>query len=138
MDHDMCAMMTTLLAARRGVEVDQISLYNGKGLPGPFFHGCAPLPENGPVTRVPSTTTEWNSWMNAVRFFPSQTKTWLGLWPAMFWTFATKGGFGYQTLQAGRIGERPHHGPLFYERMFRTPYADVRAAADVFLDQARG
>jgi LmbE family N-acetylglucosaminyl deacetylase len=132
MDHDMCAMMTARLAAARGVPVDQISLYNGKGLPGPFFHGCAPLPENGPVTRVRSTMGEWASWMAAVRFFPSQTKTWLGLGPAMFWTFALRGGFGYQQLTPARIAERPHAGPLFYERMFRQPYDQVRAAADAF------
>jgi N-acetylglucosamine malate deacetylase 1 len=137
MDHDMCAMMTTLLAkARGGVPIDQISLYNGKGLVGPLFHGGAPLPENGPVTRVRLTTTEWNHWMNDVRFFPSQTKTWLGLWPAMFWSYATRGGFGYQQLAPARIDERPHAGALFYERMFKRPYAEVRAAADAFL-QAR-
>lgn len=132
MDHDMCAMMTAMLAGRRGVGVDQISLYNGKGLPGPFFHGCSPLAENGRVVRVASSMAEWLQWMTAVRFFPSQTKTWLGLWPAMFWSFATKGGFGYQALDPARIDERPHVGSLFYERMFKEPYAGVRAAADAF------
>jgi LmbE family N-acetylglucosaminyl deacetylase len=133
MDHDMCAMMTALLATSRGgAPIDQISLYNGKGLPGPFFHGAAPLPENGAVTRIALTGAEWKSWLSEVRFFPSQTKTWLGLWPAMFWSYATKGGFGYQQLDAARIAERPHAGPLFYERMFGVPYAEVRAAAEAF------
>lgn len=140
MDHDMCALMTSVLARARGVPVDQMSLYNGKGLVGPLFHGGAPLPENGPVTRIPLTAAEWSHWMNAVRFFPSQTKTWLGLWPAMFWTYATRDGFGYQQLNPGRVDERPHTGSLFYERMFRRSYPEVRAAADAFregLAQAR-
>lgn len=137
MDHDMCAMMTSMLAAERGgVPVDQISLYNGKGLTGPLFHGSSPLPENGPVTRIRLTAAEWRRWMADVRFFPSQTKTWLGLWPAMFWTYATRGGFGYQQLDPARIGERPHAGSLFYERMFKRPYAEVRAAADAFRRRA--
>jgi LmbE family N-acetylglucosaminyl deacetylase len=138
MDHDMCAMMTTLLAGvRGGVPIDQISLYNGKGLSGPFFHGGWPLPENGPVTRPPLMAGDWARWMADVRFFPSQAKTWLGLWPAMFWTYAAKGGFGYQQLDPARIERRPHEGSLFYERMFRTPYDEVRAAADAFRGQAR-
>ena len=136
MDHDMCAMMTSRLAgAHGGVPVDQISLYNGPGLAGPLFHGVSPLPENGPVTTVPLTAAEWSTWMAEVRFFPSQTKTWLGLWPAMFWTCARRG-FGYQALHPSRIDERPHAGSLFYERMFKVAYADVRAAAEAFL-QAR-
>ncbi|MDB5494246.1 MAG: hypothetical protein JWP86_1583 [Phenylobacterium sp.] len=135
MDHDMCAMMTSRLAgAHGGAPVDQISLYNGPGLAGPLFHGGSPLPENGPVTKVPLTAAEWSTWMAEVRFFPSQTKTWLGLWPAMFWNYARRG-FGYQGLDPSRIGERPHAGSLFYERMFKVPYADVRAAAEAFGQQ---
>jgi LmbE family N-acetylglucosaminyl deacetylase len=135
MDHDMCAMMASALAGARGVPVEQISLYNGPGLAGPFFHGGAPLPENGPVTRMRLSPAEWAHWMAAVRFFPSQAKTWAGLWPAMFWSYA-KQGFGYQTLEPARLAERPHAGTLFYERMFKVPYQEVRAAADVFA-QAR-
>jgi LmbE family N-acetylglucosaminyl deacetylase len=136
MDHDMCALMTSELArARGGVPVDQISLYNGPHLGGPFFHGGSPLPENGPVTNVALGGGDWAHWMAAVRFFPSQAKTWAGLWPAMFWTYA-KRGFGYQRLDPARVRQRPHEGALFYERMFKVPHAEVRAAADAFL-QAR-
>ncbi|HEX3699517.1 MAG TPA: PIG-L family deacetylase [Phenylobacterium sp.] len=131
MDHDMCAMMTAELARARGAPVEQISLYNGKGLGGPFFHGGAPLAENGPVTTLPLGGGDWLAWMSEVRFFPSQAKTWLGLWPAMFYTYAQRG-FGYQQLDPARIEARPHAGSLFYERMFKVPYPDVCAAADAF------
>ena len=70
--------------------------------------------------------------MLAVRYFPSQTKTWLGLWPAMFYSYLQRG-FGVQRLDPARVRERPHPGALFYERMFRVPYVEVRAAADAFL-----
>jgi hypothetical protein len=49
----------------------------------------------------------------------------------MFYTYAQRG-FGYQQLDPARIEARPHAGSLFYERMFRVPYPDVRAAADAF------
>ena len=69
--------------------------------------------------------------MLAVRFFVLQ-RAWLGLWPAMFWTYWRRG-FGVQRLAPDRVRERPHAGPLLYERMFKVPYAEVRAAADAFL-----
>jgi LmbE family N-acetylglucosaminyl deacetylase len=132
MDHDMCALIASVLARPGSVPVEQFSLYNGKGLAGPFFHGVSPLPENGPLTRVEVGAAEWARWMGEVRFFPSQARTWAGLWPAMFWTCARRG-FAYQRLDPARIGERPHAGSLFYERMFKTPYPAVRAAADALL-----
>ena len=135
MDHDMCAMMTAELARTRGQPpIETISLYTGPGLGGPFFHGAWPLAENGPVRRIRLKPGAWLNWMAAVRFFPSQIKTWLGLWPAMFWSYAWRG-FGVQQLDPARIRQRPHEGSLFYERMFKVPYADVRAAADAFLSR---
>jgi LmbE family N-acetylglucosaminyl deacetylase len=133
MDHDMCALLASEIAGSRGnPPIETISLYNGPRLPGIFFHGAWPLAQNGPVRRTPVRAAAWLSWMAAVRFFPSQVKTWLGLWPAMFWSYAWRG-FGVQTLDPARIRERPHPGALFYERMFKVPYAEVRAAADAFL-----
>ncbi|THD57971.1 PIG-L family deacetylase, partial [Phenylobacterium sp.] len=119
MDHDMCALMATDIAATHGnPPIETISLYNGPRLPSIFFHGGWPLPQNGPIRRVRVGPAAWLSWMAAVRFFPSQTKTWLGLWPAMFWSYAWRG-FGVQTLDPARVRERPHPGALFYERMFK-------------------
>ena len=136
MDHDMCALLAAELArARGGLPVEMVSLYNGHRLPPPLFHGGLPLPQNGPVRRLSLTPGALVRWMLAVRFFILQ-RAWLGLWPTMFWTYWRRG-FGVQRLEPGRIRERPHPGTLLYERMFHTPYAEVRAAADAFLEAAR-
>ena len=128
MDHDTCAYLATRLAPLIGdPPIRQFSLYNGPGLPGPLLHGSAPLRENGPVERVRLSPAAWLRWMAAVRHFPSQLYAWSGIWPAMFWTMARRG-FGWQRLTAARVGERPHAGPLFYERMFGVAYAEVAAA----------
>ena len=50
------------------------------------------------------------------------------LGPAMAISVLRQGGYRYQALEPGRTGERPHAGPLHYERMFATPYATVAAA----------
>jgi LmbE family N-acetylglucosaminyl deacetylase len=133
MDHDMCALLASRIAAAHGdPPVEMISLYNGKGLAAPFFHGALPLSENGPVRRFALGAGGLLRWMLAVRFFILQ-RAWLGLWPTMFWTYWTRG-FGVQRLDPPRVGERPHAGRLLYERMFGVPYEDVRAAADAFLN----
>ena len=131
MDHDMCCLLASQIAAVRDAPVEMIALYNGWRLPAPLFHGGRPLPANGPVRRLPLSAAGMLRWMAAVRFFWLQ-RAWLGLWPAMFWTYLRQG-FGVQRLDPARLAERPHKGPLLYERMFRTPYAEVRAAVDAFL-----
>ena len=133
-DHDACAFMTVALRDRldAAIPIDQFGLYNGRRLPGGLFRACAPIPENGPIRRLSLSWGEWMAYAAAVRFFPSQAKTWLALWPSMFLTFLLRGGFGYQALATERVRERPHGGPLLYERMFKTPYADVRARLDAF------
>ncbi|WP_419253259.1 hypothetical protein ACN2C6_16905 [Caulobacter sp. ErkDOM-YI] len=135
-DHDACAFMTVTLrdALDPAIPIDQFGLYNGRRLVGGLFRACAPIPENGQVQRLSLSPREWIAFAAAVRFFPSQAKTWLALWPSMFLTFLVRGGFGYQTLAAGRVRERPHAGPLLYERLFKTPYRSVRARLDTFND----
>jgi N-acetylglucosamine malate deacetylase 1 len=132
MDHDMCALLAIRLAAERGgLPVETISLYNAQGLPAPWFHGGRPLTENGPVRHIGLNAGGLVRWMLAVRFFILQ-RAWLGLWPAMFWTYWRRG-FGVQRLNPERVRERPHAEALLYERMFKVPYEEVRAAADAFL-----
>lgn len=128
-DHDSLAWLAVRLAAAVGVPVDQVALYHGRGLPGRLFRGGSPLPENGPVTRLPMPAADWALYADAVRCFPSQWRTWAGLWPAMFATFALSG-YGYQQLAPQRVRQRPHAGPLLYERMYGVRYEQVRASLD--------
>jgi LmbE family N-acetylglucosaminyl deacetylase len=136
-DHDCCAAMASILGRELNVTVLQFGLYNGRRALRPFYRACSPLPENGPAIGVPLTPGQWLAWLAAVRFFPSQTWNWLGLFPSMFLTFAERRGFAAQTLSPERILERPHAGRLHYEWMFRTPYARVRAAVDAALAAQR-
>ena len=129
-DHDICAALGVKLAAERGATVDQVSLYQGQGLPWILYRASSPLAENGPAREIRLNMGDWARWLISVRAFPSQLKAWSGLLPAMALAFARQGAFRYQALEPRRIGERPHAGGLLYERMFRTPYAVVRAAVD--------
>jgi LmbE family N-acetylglucosaminyl deacetylase len=136
-DHDAVAFLAAQLAPEfADPPIDQFSLYQGRGLPWRLFRACAPIPENGAVVRIPLTAAEWAAYARAVKHYPSQWKSWLGLWPGMLATFAARG-FAYQRLDRARVGERPHAGPLLYERMFATPYAAVRAALDAAAPRLR-
>lgn len=136
MDHDACAALAAELARELGVpRVEQVALYNGLGIGAPLFHGATPIAANGPIRRMRLPAAAWLSWALSVVAYPSQAKTWLGLWPAMFWSYLWRG-YGVQTLAAGRVLERPHAGVLLYERMFGRPYDEVRAAIDAFLRRA--
>lgn len=132
-DHNSCAFMAVRLAERVGApQIRQFTLYNGPGLAGPLLRGGAPLAENGPRTAIRLTPAEWLRWMGGVRAFPSQLYAWSGIWPAMFAGMAQRG-FAWQALSPERVKARPHPGPLFYERMFKVAYEEVRAALDAAL-----
>lgn len=125
MDHDACAALAVRVAG--AAPIHQITLYNGPRLPGRLFRAGVPLAENGPLTRSRLSLLEWLAFAAGVRRFPSQTRTWLGLWPAMFASYLTRG-FAHQGLDPARVNERPHAGPLLYERMYGVSYAEVAAA----------
>lgn len=129
-DHDSCAAMASILGEELDATVLQFGLYNGRKVRRPFYRACSPLPDNGPEIGVALSPGQWLAWLAAVRFFPSQTWNWLGLYPSMFLTFVERRGFAVQVLRPERISERPHAGRLHYEWMFKTPYAKVRAAVD--------
>lgn len=125
MDHDACAALAVRVAG--AAPIDQITLYNGPGLPGRLFRAGAPLADNGPPIRARLSGSQWLAFATGVRAFPSQAKTWLGLWPVMFASYLRRG-FAHQALDPARISQRPHAGPLLYERMYGITYAEVAAA----------
>lgn len=125
MDHDACAALAVQVAG--ATPIDQITLYNGPGLPGRLFRAGSPLAENGPLIRTRLSRAQWLAFAAGVRAFPSQGKTWLGLWPVMFANYLRKG-FAHQALAPARVGQRPHAGPLLYERMYGVTYAEVAAS----------
>lgn len=127
-DHDACAALAAVLAAERGVGIEQFSLYNRRGLKALPFQACAPIPENGPVRQVRLSPGQWLRWALLVRCYPSQATSWLGLWPSMFTGFLLRGGYGVQTLDPARLFQRPHAGDLLYERRFGVSYEAVAQA----------
>lgn len=132
-DHDACALIAVRLAEELGhPRIEQFALYSGRGLSGRLFRAGSPLPENGPIRRIRMPLADWWRFAVGVRYYPSQWKTWLGLWPAMFLSYALRG-FGCQELQTSRVAARPHDGALLYERQFGVGYDALEACRELVL-----
>lgn len=117
-DHDALHALAVTLAARRGLlaRTWQYALYQAEGLPGPLFRVLAPLPQNGPVqaTRIP--WRERLAFLGHCLSYPSQRGTWLGLFPFVLLHYLLRGTQALQPVDPARLGQRPHAGPLYYEK----------------------
>jgi LmbE family N-acetylglucosaminyl deacetylase len=117
-DHDALHAIGVIAAEKSNLleSLRQFPLYNGYRCRGPFFRVLLPLAANGDVevSKIP--------WANRIRFllyclsYPSQTKTWVGLLPFVVLHYIFYGSQLLQTVSRERICQRPHVGPLYYER----------------------
>lgn len=114
-DHD-AGHLLGISAAKPTVELRQFPLYQGAGLPGPFFRVMTPLAENGQSVRRVASFRERARQMGICLSFPSQWKTWIGLTPFVLLHLVMDGGFHLQPVDPARTLAKPHPGRLLYER----------------------
>jgi LmbE family N-acetylglucosaminyl deacetylase len=117
-DHDALHAAALHAAERRQLlpRSWQYPLYQAAGLPGPWFRVLAPLPENGPVR---ASAIAWRERLLHLRLclsYPSQRKTWIGLFPFVALAYLTRGVQSLQPVAPERIASRPHAGKLYYEK----------------------
>ncbi|MDD2661179.1 MAG: PIG-L family deacetylase [Methylococcales bacterium] len=117
-DHDAAHLIGVVLGEHLGIleRCYQFPLYTGAGLPAAFFRLFFCLPENG----MPNLTTiPWRQRIEFVKFcfhYPSQFKTWIGLFPFFLFHYLFLGTQVLQTVSVKRIQRPPHLGKLLYER----------------------
>jgi LmbE family N-acetylglucosaminyl deacetylase len=141
-DHDAAHVIGRLLALRwPQAEVRQMALYHGQGLPGPLFKVLSPLPSNGPVQGF---ALPWGQRLRHLRLcwcYPSQTKTWVGLFPFVLLHALTVGRQQWQGLNGPLLPAsplmRPHSGPVLYESRHAAQWDQVAAALEEFLAHQR-
>lgn len=117
-DHDLlhAIVVESLMARTNTPKIWQYSLYNARNCLGPFFRVLSPLPENGPIERQPI------AWRNRLRYirlclsYPSQWRTWLGLFPFVSSHYLFQGAQYLQPVNRQRLDQPPHQQPLYYER----------------------
>lgn len=134
-DHD--ALHAAVLIAAGGdmprFQLFQYPLYNGYRCWGPLFRVLKPLPANG---QSKSTPIPWRRRMQFLRHclsYPSQLKSWLGLFPFTLLHYFVHGVESVQEVSIQRLRERPHSGQLYYERRRFSTWYEVHAAVDTSL-----
>lgn len=128
-DHD-CAHAVTVAVCRRLGFVDkmwQYSLYNGNNVRKPFFRVLSPLMENGTCVVQHMPLLRRLRYIKYCLSYPSQWKTWIGLFPFVLFKLLLIGRYEIQRVDAGRLAFRPHDGELLYERRGPIGYKDVEA-----------
>lgn len=128
-DHDVLHAIGLQLFGARGPQtrLRQFALYNGHRCPWQFFRVLSPMAANGAVEATPIP------WPNRVRFlrlclrYPSQRVTWIGLFPFVALHYLFHGRQALQPVTAGRVLQRPHAGPLYYEKRGFSTWQTVQA-----------
>lgn len=116
-DHDALHAVTVCIADEFHLidRIEQFPLYNAWKCDRPWFRVMSPLPLNGAIRK---TTIRWQDrWrylLNCLSY-PSQTVSWLGLFPFVAWHLMVRGCEQYQGVSIARLDERPHAGALYYE-----------------------
>ena len=128
-DHDALHAITVTITSEMCLSerVRQFSLYNGYGCVGPLFRVCVPLPSNGAIKKINIP------WLNRFKFlryclsYPSQAKTWIGLFPFVVFHYLFNGKQLLQPVSFERIHHRPHEGKLYYERRGFSTWEEMAA-----------
>jgi LmbE family N-acetylglucosaminyl deacetylase len=117
-DHDALHAMAVTVAAQRGLlaRTWQYSLYQAAGLPGPLFRVLAPLPQNGAAMTSPIPWRARRTYLGYCLSYSSQRRTWIGLFPFVLLHYLVHGTQALQPVDPARLAQRPHPGPLYYEK----------------------
>jgi N-acetylglucosamine malate deacetylase 1 len=134
-DHDASHLLALALAVQwRCLDsVWAYSIYNGHRTWGTFFRVAHRLPGFAEGGDWKLSFREGVRQALLCRFFPSQWRSWLGLFPELAWRVV-----GQRRLVEIRgsldvIRRRPHDGSLYYERRFGMTYEAFRKLSDRFI-----
>lgn len=102
----------------------QFSLYHGAGLRGGFFHVLKPMVSNGPLKKQVVPLKYRILYLRFCLSYPSQWKTWVGLFPFVVFKLLFNGCYYVQSAELAKVTPRPHDGFLLYERRGMAYFSD--------------
>ena len=139
-DHDGLHAVTAITLHRRGrlAQGRQFSLYNAWRRAGPLFRVLTPLPQNGAVERQRLSFGQRLRQLRLCLGYPSQAKTWLGLFPFVAMRLLWSGAQRLQPLQLERVGGRPHQGRLYYEKRAFLTFEQLQQAIAAWREASGG
>jgi len=138
-DHDSLHAVGVNVAQHAGLLhlARQSSLYNGYKRPGQLFNVMRPLPMNGPVESVAVPWRHRIAFMRHCLSYPTQRKTWIGLFPFVLLHYVFGGRDAMQPVSPERLTSRPHEGALYYERRQFTTWPELCERVAAFTARSR-
>jgi hypothetical protein len=117
-DHDSLHAIGVIVANELSFldSVWQYPLYNGYRCRGQLFRVLKALPSNGAILNRKISLHNRFKFLGLMMQYPSQTKTWIGLFPFVLFHYIF---FGTQSIQRAsllNIYKPPHSEYLYYER----------------------
>jgi LmbE family N-acetylglucosaminyl deacetylase len=134
-DHDAAHLLGLFLAQKLGVleHSRAVSFYRASASKTPLFIVQYPPPGGQGYRRAPITWSEAWDMALAVRYYPSQTKTFLGLAPWVFARALFDRSLWIQSLARSTAPERPVQTPLLSETRFGVSFEHCADRARAFL-----
>jgi len=134
-DHDAAHLVALALAKKLRLPPAALYQYPSyralKHIPA-LFRVMSPLCENGEVTAESFGFVEGLRLATLCRYYPSQFRSWLGLFPECFIKYAILRRQVLQPVTEGRAFARPHNGRLFYETRFGISWEQFDSAVSEF------
>lgn len=138
-DHDaahvIACAINAQVRARDGLW--QYSLYQGRGLKWGLFRVMKPLESNGPLRAQTISLKRRFGYLRLCLSYPSQWKTWFGLFPFVAMKLMFVGRYYLQPASLNKDIRRPHDGLLLYERREMARFDDVEKHIRLFVDKFR-
>jgi LmbE family N-acetylglucosaminyl deacetylase len=136
-DHDAAHVLAMKLAIELGLadRTWQVPFYRAADRGPPFFKLFAPLQTNGPARALPAARQDALLRAAAIRFYPSQWRTFLGLGPGILWHALIGTPTKVQQVQVRRSLERPTAATLLYEKRNGIRFAEFVRHANRFLTE---
>ena len=132
-DHDTLHAVAVRIKSRRPdtFELLQFPLYNAYQCSRPFFNVFFPLVENGPTKNKHIAWADRLMYLGYCLCYPSQWRTWLGLFPFVLRHYFLSGTQSVQEVSLARVEEKPHDGTLYYEARNFITWPELQAALKV-------
>lgn len=136
-DHDAAHVLGLSLANEWDcmAQSHQFPYYHGEGLKGILFKTLSPLPKNGQPKMEKISVLKRIKYLSLLLAYRSQAKTWVGLGPFFVLHYLFKGTQVLQGVSLSRVNEKPHPGPLLYERRLFCTFDRFQLETATFLRQ---
>ena len=138
-DHDTINAATVEAAKNLGLQkkIYQFPLYNAHKTGLVYFRVLNTINERGSVIRNQIPFFSRLKYCYFIFLYPSQWKTWCGLGPFFVFDFVFLGKQKLQKVAQTGHYDRPHNGPLLYEKMGRCSWETFKLDIGKFLNYTK-